>query len=304
MTRERNTYASLSDVGRLRRDNEDAHGQFADPAGALLLVVCDGVGGHDAGEVASRVAVESIGRALAETASLAPLERLAKLVDIANEEVMTEGARIGVPDMGTTLAALLVIGNEAYAVNVGDSRIYQFRNGQVLFRSKDHTRVRMLIDAGLLGEHEACTHRDAHMITRALGRRTIHDGTRLRGELYGPLLLSTGDTFVLNSDGLHDMLADVEIAETLSGRTAVEATNELVHRANAAGGADNITATVYIHGALRVPGELAAQRSDSEREIVVGDGLLRPQTASRSPLPLLAAALLFGLALWAVRCHA
>ncbi len=304
-------HASLSDVGRLRRNNEDACGSFVDPAGTLLIVVCDGVGGHEGGEVASRTAVEAMGRLFQKGSDAPPLDRLSTLVVAANEAVLAEGRRIGLPEMGTTLVALMVQGDEAWAVNVGDSRAYLFRSGRHAFRTNDHTRVRLLVDAGLLSEGEAPFHRDAHMITRALGRHTIHDGTPLRGETYGPLALEPGDAVVLNTDGLHDMLDDDEILGAISGRPPADAVRELVRRANARGGADNITVSVYAHRVACVPGEPQPERSDSQSEIIVAPELhptfsVAPQATLRRRLsPWTAAGLLtlVAIAFLSFRCR-
>lgn len=247
-------YACVTDVGRQRQGNEDSHAEFAMPDGGLLLVVCDGVGGHEAGEVASAVAVETIGRVFAQNPHGDPRERLYQCVLAANEAIIDEGARIGKRDMGTTAVVAYIRDREVYVAHVGDSRLYQFRAGEPVFRTRDHTRVQRMVDLGILTPQQAKEHPDANVIIRALGRRMTPEGMPLEPDVRAnALVLEPGDAVLLCSDGLYDPLTDEDLWDCLSGRTAEESVRTLVDLANERGGPDNITATVLLYGQDRAP---------------------------------------------------
>jgi len=225
-----------SDVGLRRRDNEDS---FLVDVAHGLFVVADGMGGHAAGEVASRLAVEAIAAALAEESSEPdPGQRLAQALRRANEKVI-EATREQKKyrGMATTVVAVLLDGEIAYLAHAGDSRAYLWR-GQVLSQlTRDHSWVGERVENGELTAEEALRHPLRMMVTRAVGGRPELDAESQQHQL------AVGDLLLLCSDGLTGMLPDREIARILDehAHDLDEAARTLVAEANRCGGADNIT---------------------------------------------------------------
>jgi len=233
---------SLSDVGRVRRENQDSSGHFPD---RNLFVVADGMGGHQGGKQASEMAVATIAERLATHVDGGPLdERTRRLVDAvqdANRRILERGARESdLNRMGTTLVALLLEQDEAAIVHVGDSRAYRWRDGRLSQLTTDHTLVADLLRANEISEAEASTHPYRHVLTRALGsaEEVTADVRRLD--------VQAGDVYLLCSDGVSGMLGESEIA-TIAGahHDDPEAlSRELIAAANQAGGKDNATVIV------------------------------------------------------------
>jgi protein phosphatase len=244
------SWAIRSEPGEVRPHNEDYAGSFAPtiPDDAWdrgpLFVVCDGLGGHAAGEVASRTAVEAAIRSWTEGSSAAPHQALRAAVRRANVAVFDaalEGAKRG---MATTLTALTLAGKEAIVAHVGDSRCYLARRETVSQLTNDHSRVGEMLRAGLLTPDQAASHPARSMITRSVGSDPsvqvdlVRQGTE------------AGDTFVLCSDGLWDVVARHEIGEVAAGiggpatPTVTEAADRLVQLALERGTADNVTVLV------------------------------------------------------------
>jgi protein phosphatase len=226
-----------TDVGQVRSNNQDS---FLILAASDLFGVADGMGGHNGGEVASRLAVES----LEEHAGEASLENLMEAARIGNRTIFERaGADPELHGMGTTLCALRVVpsaeGDELAWINVGDSRVYLFRDGALIQLSRDHSLVEDLVRDGQLTEDEAKVHPKRNIITRALG---IDVDVDVDGSTVLPY---TGDRFLLASDGLFGEISDDQIAAVLR-RLAdpTEAAEELVRLANEAGGRDNITVII------------------------------------------------------------
>lgn len=243
----RYTAAAKSDVGRKRQANED---RFCLAPELGLFVVADGMGGHAAGEVASRLAVEtireSVGKSLrgptVEAVSVASYgtgtDVLLNSIRLANKAIFDSAAdRREYAGMGTTVVAVLARGDRVALANVGDSRIYRIRAGRILQVSRDHSFVQQQVDSGVLSAAEAQQSQYRHMITRALG---LQDSVEV-DLVEQPS--RDGDILLLCSDGLSDLLDDHEIL------TAVEthaldldrACQALVDRANSKGGDDNVT---------------------------------------------------------------
>jgi protein phosphatase len=243
------TAFGLTDVGRKRRHNEDAY-LIDEERG--LFVVADGMGGHAAGEVASRITVESIQEYIAATEeehesswpfgfnSRVSLEgnRLTTAVEKANEKVMRAVQnRPELKGMGTTVVAALFDGDRATLVHVGDSRAYLFRDGELRRLTDDHSWVQEQVNAGILSEDEAKSHPLKNVVTRALGG-AAHVSVDLI-----EVPVRTGDRYLLCSDGLTGMLPDEELFEHFRTGGALEGTvRALVDVANVRGGVDNITA--------------------------------------------------------------
>jgi PPM family protein phosphatase len=231
-------FGACSDVGQVRRENQDRYGVF--PADRpCLFVVADGMGGHADGGTASRLAVDALAETFRQGQGEAPEARLAAAVRAANDAVWREANAGGSPKrMGTTCTALLVEGGRVVLAHVGDSRAYRVAGGQLEQLSPDHTVAAELLASGVLNADEAARHPQRHALTRALGVGAEVD---VFAHDIGPA--RPGDAYVLCSDGL----APVEIAEVervVSSYEPQEAAEWLVARANALGGLDNITVVV------------------------------------------------------------
>jgi len=247
-----------SDVGRVRTNNEDSagHGWLED--GSLFVIVADGMGGHEAGEVASGLAVQVLKDVVTRSSETDPRERLYHGFLEANEAILQEGRASGTRGMGTTAVAALLRGEEVHVALVGDSRLYHFRSGQLVWRTLDHTRVQSLIDTGELAEDASRVHPESGMLTRALGHSRMADGHPLVPDVLAePLRLLPDDALVICSDGLHDLLEDWEIGQIVAGRTPPEAAEELVQIACDRGGHDNVTVAVVTAGAVAGPYDAA-----------------------------------------------
>lgn len=226
-------WSAASHRGMVRQNNEDA--LFPDSAGEsegpATLMVADGMGGHVAGEVASRIAVNA-----AAAADLSPSDRIAAGNRAIREEVAREPSLDG---MGTTMTLVsLDPGGKARFAHVGDSRGYLFRDGVLTQVTEDHTVAAEYVTLGRIRPEEAVSHPQRHMLTRTLGL------TRFVNVDEHEVELAPGDRILLCSDGLTEMVSDDLIADTLDGNEAEEAAWRLVELANAAGGLDNISVIV------------------------------------------------------------
>ncbi|MGO9489095.1 MAG: Stp1/IreP family PP2C-type Ser/Thr phosphatase [Solirubrobacteraceae bacterium] len=234
-----------SDTGRQRRANEDSL-----LARSPLFVVADGMGGAQAGEVASRIAVESFQSGVHDAAQ--PELALAELAREANSRIHElSHANAEQAGMGTTLTAIYVGEREVAVAHVGDSRAYCLRDGQLLRLTDDHSLVDELMRQGRLTPEEAIEHPQRSVITRALGiEGTVDVDTRsFRG--------LAGDVYLICSDGLTTMLAEDQIAAILnSSKRLRDAGEALIAAANQAGGRDNITVVLL---RLEEVGEAAPQ---------------------------------------------
>lgn len=228
--------ALRSDRGLVRELNEDAHGRATTPEGALLLVVADGMGGHAAGEIASRMAVEII-LEVASSSGAAPEALLREAVAEANARIFELGGRqLGLAGMGTTVVALLLHPDgSAWTAHVGDSRAYLQRAGHLAALTRDHSLVAELQRRGALSEEEAWRDPRRNQLTRCVGL-----GPSIEVELER-LDALPGDRFLLCSDGLSGVIEAGHIAELLAGDELEVAAQDLVEAANACGGPDNVT---------------------------------------------------------------
>lgn len=234
--------AADSDVGRVRAQNEDAYRADQDRG---LFIVADGMGGHAAGEVASRLAVRAATEGLAtlpgEATPEEARERIRASIADANRAILIEGrAHPDQAGMGTTATVLLLSPRGWYVVgHVGDSRAYVVRDGDARRITEDHTYVQELVDEGRLTEEQARLHPRSSLLTRALGTATDVDVDTLHERL------APGDRFLLASDGLTTMLPESRIVALLGeSLEPEELVARLIREANEAGGADNTTAIV------------------------------------------------------------
>jgi len=226
--------AVVSHTGRKRRHNEDAY-VCAPP----LFAIADGMGGARAGEVASNLAAAALQTGDVDGGGQ---ERVAALIQAANQSVYERSSRDAeVAGMGTTMTVALVEGAIITFGHVGDSRAYVLRDGTLEQLTDDHSLVAELVRGGKLSAEEAEHHPQRSVITRALGTDPDVDVDTFTVEA------RNGDVFVLCSDGLTDMVGDAEIGEVLGEprESLREAAEDLVRRANRAGGQDNITVIAF-----------------------------------------------------------
>ncbi len=239
--------------------NEDSCASIDTPLGHLL-VVCDGMGGHEGGAAASQLAVEAIGRVIGAAAADAPPgPTLRSAIEHAGRLVWELGGpaeRAGRP--GATCVAALVHGGGVEVAHVGDSRAYLVRGGQVWPLTRDHSLVQAWIDAGQMAPEAAYGHPDANKITRALGLRPDTQ-VELRAE---PLVVYGGDVLVLASDGLCDLARPEELlAVVLAAPTPAQACDELVRLAYTRGAHDNVTVQVARVAAAAAPAGALARNT-------------------------------------------
>jgi serine/threonine protein phosphatase PrpC len=238
-----------TDVGRVRNNNEDSSGHAWLDDGSLFVMVADGMGGHEAGEVASGLAVQVVQDVVSRDLETDPRERLYNALLEANSSILDEARRSGKHGMGTTGICAVLRGAEVHVGLVGDSRCYQIRKGHMIWRTVDHTRVQMLVDSGEIDEEEARVHPEAGMLTRALGHNRMADGRPLVPDVQSePITLQENDALLLCSDGLHDLIEDWEIGRQVAGKDAAQAAQALVELACERGGHDNVTVAVVVAG--------------------------------------------------------
>ncbi len=239
-------WAAASDIGRLRETNEDAFA--AEPEAGLFLVV-DGMGGHRGGAVAAQTVAQDLPPALElgldglQSRDRRRIRRLLRNTILEqSHHVRREGdSESGYVGMGTTLVLLLFSGGRAYMANVGDSRIYRFRQGRLQQFSKDHSLVSELIGTGQIKPEEAANHSAQGVVTQYMGMpETVEPFVR-------SATLRPGDRFLLCTDGLTDQVGDEGIAEILAAHPQPETVcSRLVEAANRAGGVDNVTVLLVV----------------------------------------------------------
>lgn len=227
-----------TDIGRIRRQNEDA--AWFDEKRAVYAVA-DGMGGHLAGEVASRMAIDAV-RDMAEKNREASIEALKKMVDAAHEAIACHARENeSCSGMGTTLTVLWRGGSYVYIAHVGDSRIYRFRDGRLERITQDHSLVEELVRQGIITPEQARVHPRRNIITRALGTDGEHQPDLLVTDI------KKGDLFLLCTDGLNGMIQDAEIEKTLRENPLEGAADRLIAQALDAGGRDNVTLVLYAY---------------------------------------------------------
>lgn len=261
-----------TDAGRTGKNNEDSYAVFeVDWQDDLrvrqvqVAVVCDGIGGNNAGEVASKVAVEKVCSLMISESTMPIPERMVHAVRVANQDVFDTAQNSPVlRGMGTTIVMAAIDGETLYVVHAGDSRAYLVRNGKAYRLTLDHTWAQEAIDHGVLTPEKAKVHPNRNVIKRYLGvdetvavDSAILDISQSPSEMEGPgkwptvpqLTLLAGDTVLLCSDGLTDEISDEELQGLVRKHNPQDAADRLVALANEHGGRDNITVTL-----LRLPG--------------------------------------------------
>jgi len=232
------SWHGITDTGLVRDHNEDNFA-FLDLGNTTLFVVADGMGGHDAGEIASAIAVKAVCSEVrkAKVQGTDPLVLVERAVQRANTEVNSEASRKG-SNMGTTLTVALVSEDTAYVGSVGDSRAYWIENGSIAQITEDHSVVAKLVATGQLTKEEARNHPRSNLLYRTIG----NDETVTVNTCRVPL--TRGGTLLLCTDGLWGEVDDEEIRRICGEEHTDLICARLVQRADANGGKDNITAIV------------------------------------------------------------
>lgn len=236
------TSFSRTDIGSVRKINQDYVYTTQEKIGNLtnLFIVADGMGGHAAGDYASRTAVNMMVSYIENSFEKNSIKLLTKAVETANEEVFTEALfNRRLEGMGTTVVAVTFVGRYLQAINVGDSRLYVVSGNTIRQISVDHSLVEEMIRKGGIAREQARNHPDKNIITRAVGvKKTVEPDTYTEE-------LKSGDYVLLCSDGLTNMVTDDEIKDIIVQSDDVsEAVKQLVEKANENGGRDNISAII------------------------------------------------------------
>lgn len=230
---------SMTDVGRRREMNQDDMFTSEKAVGALpnLFLVADGMGGHKAGEYASKFTIEHIVEEIQKSQEKEPVVLLKAAIGTANAELLKEAkADSEKSGMGTTIVAATVMDHRLYVANVGDSRLYIVSPDAIRQITRDHSLVEEMVRMGEMKKAEAREHPDKNIITRAVGVIPEVEVDFFETEL------KEKDTILLCTDGLTNMLEDEEIRKIVLGqRDIVEKTEKLIETANENGGKDNIT---------------------------------------------------------------
>lgn len=229
--------SSATSVGKIRAVNEDAF--FVSPpdeSGSLLAIVADGMGGHNAGEVASSEAINVIKDVALDNEHDAK-EMLIEAINSANSTIYNMSLdKQALYGMGTTITACVISDNKVTAAQVGDSRLYLIRDGMIIQITKDHSLVEMLIENGSITKEDAKHHPQKNVITRAIGT-----DKEVSADIY-EFSICEGDILLLCSDGLVNMVEDEKILSVITRtKTFEETADKLVTEAENAGGNDNIT---------------------------------------------------------------
>lgn len=236
--------AGLSDVGCLRENNEDRF-SYWEPASekqfrekGRLAMVADGMGGHEGGQEASRIAVETVQEVYGQSPAGDPRSLLITALQAAHQRILAYAndhpALLG---MGTTCTAVAIIGRSLYYAHVGDSRLYLIRDSKIYRLSRDHTYVGRLLEQGIINPEEAATHPHRNVLLMALGA-----GPEIAPESpEQPITLETGDVLLLCTDGLWSQVSDGEILDATSAASLKQTCGQLIEKAKERGGPDNIT---------------------------------------------------------------
>jgi len=232
---------SLTDVGRVRESNQDYVYTSESPVGNLpnLFIVADGMGGHNAGDFASKYTVEQIVAYIEQAPMTSPVNLIRGALTKANDSLMAQAkSDTSLSGMGTTAVIATIIGDCMFVANVGDSRLYLLRD-ELRQITRDHSLVQEMVRMGEMDASEAKSHPDKNIITRAVGAFE-----ELEIDFFEEHV-QPGDVILMCTDGLSNMVDDITIRQTIqTGRDVVEQVEHLVEAANRGGGKDNITVAV------------------------------------------------------------
>ena len=229
-----------SDIGKRRKSNQDYTATFTNQKNQLLALLADGMGGHQAGDIASRQAVEEIGIAWEATMiddSEKAVQWFLQHIQQANQRIFEKGqSQPTLSGMGTTLEVVTILDNHLALAHVGDSRIYLFREQRLIALTEDHSLVNALLKSGEITQEMAQNHPRKNIITRSLG---------MPGSLEVDVAIhkiEDHDQLLLCSDGLTNMVSEPKITQILLEAASLQdASQRLIDEANAKGGLDNIT---------------------------------------------------------------
>ena len=278
--------AAGTDVGMRRDENQDSFGVIRG-AGFVAYFVADGMGGAQGGAVASRMAISALQEALVRPDFRVAPATITEVITHTNARIYEKGTSDpAFAGMGTTLVGLVFTPDALIVVNVGDSRAYRVRDRSIVQLSEDHTLVRDLVRTGALTPEEAEHHPVSHMLTRSLGpvASVQVDCTVVPGGA------QFGDTYVLCSDGLYNLVPQTDILAVVSQNPIDDANQVLINLANQRGGADNITALVISVGerAARsrvASGEFSIRRAEVQTEAAVVEPVREEPTSDGAVIP-------------------
>ena len=241
-------FFAKTDIGKVRSANEDFSLSEKIAVNEYLFIVADGMGGHQAGDVASKLASETFSDAYKSfrKKNSGVLESMESAIRKANAVVFEKAAAdIEKRGMGTTFSAMIIADMKTYIVHVGDSRIYLIRKNKIKKITTDHSFVEKLVEEGRISPEEARDHPQKNVLYMSLGARE-----NLTPEILSAMALEDGDALIMCSDGLSNMVTDEEILKTVMDYYPEDAANALVKLANVNGGADNITLQIVRIGSL------------------------------------------------------
>lgn len=239
--------ASLTDVGRVRANNEDSclywepNSEEEFQRKGRLAVIADGMGGHEGGQEASRMAVETVREVYDKAFRNEPQDALVEAFAVAHERIQNYAERHPrFHGMGTTCTALAVVGDRLYFAHVGDSRLYLIRGAEISRVTRDHSYVGRLVESGIVRSEDAETHPQRHILTAALGA-----GSEVAADVSQEALrLEEGDNLVLCTDGLWGVVGEQELAAAVNANPPADSCAAMVELALQRGGPDNITVQV------------------------------------------------------------
>lgn len=232
---------AASEAGTVRERNEDLiyvpDQSVAEQSDVVIVAVADGMGGHERGEVAARIAIDTLLQRFAEADSEDAVLFLKQAYRAANQTIYDDGSAKGEHNlMGTTLVTAIIRGEDLTVGNVGDSRAYLLRAGRLNQVTTDHSLVAEQVRMGVMTQDEARGSTHKNIVTRAIGHRE-----RVDVDIFEIKLLPE-DRLLLSSDGIHDVLEESEMGDVLSALPPEEASRELISRALNAGSSDNVSA--------------------------------------------------------------
>ncbi|KGJ04221.1 protein phosphatase [Paracoccus halophilus] len=229
-------FSALTDRGRVRQQNEDSITALPEYG---IWAVADGMGGHEAGDVASRIIVEELGSLGVPISAQDQRARVLERLDRAHQRILSHAGERGLRGAGSTVAALLLHGSELACIWAGDSRIYLMREGRLTPLTRDHSEVAMMVAAGTMTADQARNAPRRNVITRAIG---IGDDPRPE---VASGVIKPGDRFLLCSDGLTEHLKDHEIAGFVARSPSVQDTaSALINETLVRGARDNVSVIV------------------------------------------------------------
>jgi len=236
-------YSYKTDIGKVRLTNEDQANATVNPKGDVFLIVCDGMGGQNKGELASSIAVSHLIDDFASSRFITAIDAqmwLNRHIRAVNRYIYNESRQNALyRGMGTTLTAIIILKNNIVIAQIGDSRLYEIRDNQLIQLTKDQTYVNYLYNTGQISKEEMATHPRRHMLMNALG-------TYPSVEIDLTIKPYDNQTLMLCSDGLYNNVSETTIASILKGKDSPEEkVNELISIANTNGGSDNIGIVIW-----------------------------------------------------------